>query len=109
MGCGDLCSHQGALPSLYLSSLWTLQVLQLVFSVCLYQGFGKKKAHKTFVDDSDHAPLDESLSDSDSVDHAPNAQLANDDDVSPDNHSTAEERPREDGPQQSLYDRQQQG
>lgn len=107
--CGDLCSHHGGLPSQYLSSLWTLQALQIVFSACLYRGFARKAARKTLVHDSDHAPLDESLSDSDSVDHAPHAQLVNDDDLSPDSHSIAEERPLEDGPQQSLSDRQQVG
>lgn len=61
------------------------------------------------MDESDHAPLDESLSDSDSVDHAPHAQLANNDDLSPDSHSTAEERAPEDSTQQSLSNRQQQG
>lgn len=61
------------------------------------------------MEDSDHAPLEESLSDSDTIDHAPNAQLANDDDddLNRDGHSTAQERHPEDGPQQSLTHNQQ--
>ncbi|XP_075884849.1 CD82 antigen [Nelusetta ayraudi] len=86
-----------------------IQVLQLVFSVCLYQGFHKRAARKTLRDDSDHAPLDETLSDSDSVDHAPHGQLANDDDLSPDGHSATDERLPENGPQHFLSDHQQQG
>lgn len=83
-----------------------MQALQLVFSVCLYQAFARREAGKTLVDDSGHAPLEESLSDSNSVDHAPYAELSNDDDLTPDGHSFAEERPLENGPQQSLSDRQ---
>lgn len=82
-------------------------MLQLVFSVCLYQGFYKRAARKTLGDDSDHAPLDETLSDSDSVD--PHGQLVNDDDLSPDGHSATDERLPENGPQHFLSNHQQQG
>lgn len=76
-------------PSQCFSSLWTMQLVQLVFSVCLYRGFAKPR--KALVDDSDHAPLDENLSDSNSVDHTPHGELDYDEDLRPDDQSTAED------------------
>lgn len=83
--------------------------MQFVFSVCLCTRFAKRKAKKTLVDDFDGAPLDDTLSDRVSVDHAPTeAPMMNDDELAPERHSTADHTP-EDHPQHSLFDREQHG